>query len=213
MTTEDKLRTKIMDIANFYAVNETYEWNDRLNELIEVYNTHKPLTRNIKYSKDMNPNGWCALFVSAVYILAGLSDLIVTEIGAWEFKDNAKKCGEWKSRESGYIPKRGDIVVYSWDAVKDSKKYTQYHVGIITNSDASINYSTEGNVASRVMMIATPPNDKRIEGYWAVNFEEYAAKLEREMILPVIPKKAGVYDLRCEVMEDGKSEVYWNPVR
>lgn len=213
MTTEDKLRTKIMDIANFYATNETYEWNDRLNELIEVYNTHKPLTRNIKYSKDLKPNGWCALFVSAVFILAGLSDLIVTEIGAWEFKDNARKRGQWKARGS-YQPKRGDIVVYSWDATNEKgEKYSQYHVGIITNSDEKINYSTEGNVSSRVLMVAHEPNDKTIEGYWSVPFEELAEKIDREMILPVIPKKAGVYDLRCEVMEDGNSEVYWNPVR
>lgn len=207
MKTADELRNKIYNIANFYADNATYEWNDRLKELIDVYNNHEPLTRNIKYKPELG--GWCGLFVSAVYILAGLSDLIVTEIGAWEFKDNARKAGLWKGRDSGYIPKRGDIIVYSYPKTDEKGKvYTQYHVGICTNADANVIYTTEGNVSDRVLMLAHNPNDKTIEGYWSVDFEGYIQRLEEVQQLPPLPDQDGRYKI-VGTVKDGTGSVEW----
>lgn len=190
MMTEIELRRLVTDLANHYCEIGTYEWNPTLNKLIDTYNDHKPLTRNVKYKPDIG--GWCGLFVSDMFILNGMADLIVTEVGAYEFMANAKKVDQWKPRGT-YIPKPGDIIVYAYQTTKDGKPYTQYHVGIVTNADASIIYTTEGNVQQRVLMKATKPDDKTILGFWAV---DYASLVVPEPDIPVVPAAAGTYTLK-----------------
>lgn len=189
--TEIELRRLVTDLSNHYAEIGTYEWNGTLNKLIEVYNSHEPLTRNVKYRPEIG--GWCGLFVSDMFILNGMSDLIVTEVGAYEFMSNAKARSEWQPR-GNYIPKPGDIIVYAYQMTKDGKPYTQYHVGIVTNADATVVYTTEGNVQNRVLMKATKPNDKTILGYWAVPYDKLVVP---EPEIPVVPARNGTYTLKA----------------
>lgn len=190
MMTEIELRRLVTDLANHYCQIGTYEWNATLNKLIEVYNDHRPLTRNVTYRPEIG--GWCGLFVSDMFILNGMADLIVTEVGAYEFMKNAKERDQWKPRGS-YIPKPGDIIVYAFETRKDGKPYTQYHVEIVTNADASVVYTTGGNIQQRVMMMAHKPDDKTILGYWAV---DYASMVVPEPEIPVVPAKVGTYTLK-----------------
>lgn len=184
--TEKELRMLVVNMANHYAEIGTVEGGPTCNKLIEIYNEHKPLARGVKYSYDIG--GWCGVFVSDMFILTGLSSLIVTECGAWEFKDNARKAKQWKARGT-YIPKSGDIIVYSYRAYKqDGTAYTQYHVGIVTNADASVIYTTEGNVSDRVLMLRHDPDDKTIEGFWSV---DYASLVQQDP--EGIPAEPGTY--------------------
>lgn len=198
--TESELRNQVASLAEQYAISgKIYEWSEGLERLIDIYNDHRPLTRGIAYKPSLG--GWCALFVSDLFIETNLSELIVTEIGAYEFMVNAKAAGCWKPRGT-YIPKRGDIVVYAFQAVKDGKEYTQYHVGLCTNASAKDNiiYTTEGNVQDRVLMLAHQPSDKTILGYWAV---DYASAVTPDTIsvseLPAPPKRNGTYTLTAVV--------------
>lgn len=205
--TERELRMLVVDMANHYAEIGTVEGGPTCNKLVDIYNNHQPLARGVKYSYDIG--GWCGVFVADMFILTGLSDLIVTECGAWEYKDNARKAGQWKAKGS-YIPKSGDIIVYSYQAYKpDGKAYTQYHVGIVTNADANIVYTTEGNVADRVQMLAHQPNDKTIEGYWAVPYDK---KVVVEEGIPAIPKEQGEYSLRAVRNAAGEGWKEWRKV-
>lgn len=195
--TEQELRDKVAGLAEYYAKKgDVYEWSPELERLIEVYNNHKPLTRGIAYKPELG--GWCALFVSDLFIETDLSDLIVTEIGAYEMMANAKACGQWKARGT-YIPKRGDIIVYAYQTTKDGKPYTQYHTGLVTNSSESVVYTTEGNVQDRVLMLAHAPSDKTILGYWAVDYASKATKEIPVKELPCPPSKTGTYTLKAVV--------------
>ena len=184
--TERELRMLVVDMANHYAEVGTVEGGPTCNKLVQIYNEHKPLARGVVYSYDIG--GWCGVFVADMFILTGLSGLIVTECGAWEYKDNARKAGQWKPRGS-YEPKSGDIIVYSYKAYKEGKSYTQYHVGIVTNASLKDNvvYTTEGNVADRVQMLRHEPDDRTIEGYWAVDYASLAG--EDPEGLPTTPGK------------------------
>lgn len=196
--TESELRNQVASLAEQYAVSgKIYEWSEGLQRLIDIYNEHRPLTRGIAYKPSLG--GWCALFVSDLFIETELSELIVTEIGAYEFMVNAKAAGCWKPRGT-YIPKRGDIVVYAFQAVKDGKEYTQYHVELVTSADSSVVNTTGGNVNQRVMMMAHKPDDKTILGYWAV---DYTSAVTPDTIsvseLPAPPKRNGTYTLKATV--------------
>lgn len=204
--TEIELRNQVAGLAEDYARSgKIYEWSPELDELIKVYNDHRPLTRGIAYKPSLG--GWCALFVSDLFIQTDLSDLIVTEIGAYEFMVNAKARGQWKPRGT-YIPKRGDIVVYAYQAVKDGKEYTQYHVAIVTSADSTVINTTEGNVQDRVLMLAHRPDDKTILGYWAV---DYASAVTGDIAvseLPAPPRANGTYTLKA-VVSNKKTTFKW----
>lgn len=196
--TENELRDKVASLAEQYAISgKIYEWSEGLERLIKIYNDHRPLTRGIAYKPSLG--GWCALFVSDLFIETDLSNLIVTEIGAYEMMANAKAWNQWKPRGS-YIPKRGDIIVYAFQTTKDGKPYTQYHTELVTSADSSVINTTGGNVQQRVMMMAHKPDDKTILGYWAV---DYASAATPDSIsvseLPAPPKKTGTYKLTAVV--------------
>lgn len=196
--TENELRRMVTGLAEAYANSgKVYEWSDELNRLIDVYNNHEPLTRGIAYKPSLG--GWCALFVSDLFIETDLADLMVTEIGAYEMMANAKAWGQWKARGT-YIPKPGDIIVYAYQTTKDGKPYTQYHTGIVTNADSTIVYTTEGNVQDRVLMLAHSPSDKTILGYWAIDYASKANEMNAVLTeIPVPPKKNGTYTLQAVV--------------
>lgn len=200
--TGTELRDRVAGLAESLAMQDIHEWNAALNDLILTYNNHTPLTRGIAYKPELG--GWCGLFVSDLFIMTDLSDLIVTEIGAYEFMSNAKARGQWKPRGS-YVPRRGDIIVYAYQITKDGQPYTQYHVGLVTNADTSTVYTTEGNVQDRVLMLAHKLSDKTILGYWAV---DYASAATPEItidwsIFPPVPKANGTYTPQV-VVSNGK---------
>jgi hypothetical protein len=203
--TEKELRDKVAGTAEKLALENIVEWNDKLQHLIDVYNACPTIGRGIAYKPSLG--GWCALFVSDCFIFNGLEGLIVPEIGAYEMMANAKKAGQWKARGS-YIPKRGDIVVFGWQATdKNGKEYTQFHTAVVTNASASDNilYTTEGNVSDRVIQAKYYPSDKKILGYWAV---DYASTATPDVpfdwsIFPAPPTKPGRYTPKVVVSNNG----------
>lgn len=204
--TESELRNQVASLAEQYAISgKIYEWSEGLERLIDIYNNHKPLTRGIAYKPSLG--GWCALFVSDLFIENDLADLMVTEIGAYEMMANAKAWDQWKPRGT-YIPKRGDIIVYAYQTTKDGHPYTQYHTEIVTSADANVVNTTGGNINQRVMMMAHKPDDKTILGYWAIDYAKKAEEDKPLTEIPAPPKKNGTYTLTA-VVSNNATTLKW----
>ena len=205
--TENELRNMVAGAAESYAASgEVYEWSPLLKRLIEKYNAYPDIGRGIQYKPTLG--GWCALFASVLFIEQGMADLIIPEIGAYEMEANAKKAGIFRSRESGYIPKRGDLIHYAFPRMDESGKYfTQYHIGVVTNADANVVYTTEGNVTSRVVMKEQHyyKDVEMITGFSAVPYE---SKVIIPPELPPLPKETGLY-IPLAMVDAGKGEIIW----
>ena len=202
--TEIELRRTVTQLAEHYAQSGAiYEWSAGLDKMIRTYNEHIPLARNYKYVKE---GGWCMLFVSDLFIETGLSDIMQTEVGPWEAMQADKAAGRFREPKT-YIPLPGDIIYYYYqDKDASGKKIAWYHVGLVTNADDTIIFSTEGNVQDRVMMLAHKPDDKTIAGFCV---PDYASKIRTDingLPVPAVPDETGVYVLSA--VNNGKKTAY-----
>lgn len=171
--TENQLRQKVADIINAW-VGATKGSAKHL-EILEIYNSHKPLARGYKMQvKD----AYCAATVSAAYIKAGIAEYTGTECGVEKFTVVAKGKGIWVENDA-HTPKIGEACVYDWDDTgKGDCTGAGDHIGIVTQVGASSFVVTEGNmtggkVGKRTMAI----NGKYIRGFICPDFAAIAKKL------------------------------------
>lgn len=171
--TENQLRQKVADIINAW-VGATKGSAKHL-EILEIYNSHKPLARGYKMQvKD----AYCAATVSAAYIKAGIAEYTGTECGVEKFTVVAKGKGIWIENDA-HTPNIGDACVYDWDDTgKGDCTGAGDHIGIVTQEGASSFVVTEGNmtggkVGKRTMAI----NGKYIRGFICPDFATIAKKL------------------------------------
>lgn len=155
--TEKELRNKVVNqISEYYSKNAHQE-------IINTYNSHKPLARG--YKMTMN-DAWCAATVSAVAIATGLTSIIPTECSCEKMIELHKALGSWVENDA-YTPTAGDIIFYDWDdsGIGDCTGFAD-HVGIVINvsSDNTITV-IEGNKSDAVGMRAIPVNSRFIRGY------------------------------------------------
>ena len=143
--TENQLRQKVADIINAW-VGATRGSAKHL-EILEIYNSHKPLARGYKMQvKD----AYCAATVSAAYIKAGIAEYTGTECGVEKFVQIAKGKGVWVENDA-HICHVGGACVYDWDDTgKGDCTGAGDHIGIVTqvNSAAGTFVVTEGNMSS-----------------------------------------------------------------
>jgi len=85
---------------------------------------------------------WCAYFISWCARKANIDKSVIPSTGS---VDDFLYYGTKHIAADGYIPKRGDIVVYG-----DST--AQYHVGLVTGYNSKYKYATtvEGNLSEKV---------------------------------------------------------------
>ena len=122
------------------------EANGNFKEILDVYNSHKPLARGYKMKLT---DHWCDCFVSACAIKAGAVDLIGTEVGCEKHIDIFKKKGIWI--EDGTIkPKVGDIIFFNWDDSNQPNDGRSDHVGIVEQQYGSTIVCIEGNQNEKV---------------------------------------------------------------
>ena len=134
-------------------------------EAIKIYNSQKKLPRG--YKMTMNAP-WCAAWVSAVLIKAGVkinydcscSELIKLNKDIWIEDDN-------------YMPKIRDLIIYDWqDSGLRDNKDTPDHVGIVhqvKNNSFSVIERNKGNAVDyRIMQ----KNGKYIRGFITPRYEE-----------------------------------------
>ena len=158
--TEKELRAKVVSIAEKYLGCK--ESNGSHRKIIDLYNSHKPLARGyrVKYT-----DAWCATFVSAVFIEAGLTEIAPTECGCGAMINLYKKIGRWEENDA-YVPSPGDVIMYDWqdNGVGDNTGAAD-HVGIVVSVSGNSIKVIEGNMSDAVGHRTLRVNGKYIRGY------------------------------------------------
>lgn len=144
---ETKVGVTAQDVLNVMRSWIGYsESNGRYLEILNIYNSHKPLARGyaIKPSDE-----WCDATVSAAAIKAGAVDLIGTEVGVEKHVDIFKKKGIWI--EDGSIkPQAGDIIVFNWDDSSQPNDGWSDHIGYVEQVSGNTITCIEGNMSEKV---------------------------------------------------------------
>ncbi|WP_099205799.1 cell wall hydrolase [Scatolibacter rhodanostii] len=106
---------------------------------------------------------WCAIFVSWCADRVGyLSDDIVFKHASCTAGVNTwKSKGLWQERQSGYVPKPGDLIYFLWDLTD----YGSDHIGIVESSDENFVHTVEGNSGDRVEQNTYSLTNVTILGY------------------------------------------------
>ena len=137
------------------------EANGKFKQIIDLYNSHKPLARGyaVKYTDE-----WCDTCVSAAAIKAGAVDLIGTECGCEEHVKIFKNKGIWI--EDGTItPQPGDIIVYNWDDNTQPNDGYSDHIGYVESVSGRTITAIEGNKGEAVGRRTLTVGNGNIRGY------------------------------------------------
>lgn len=131
--------------------------------IIDLYNSQEvlPMDYEVLYT-----DSWCATFVTAAAIKAGLTDIIPPECGCQRQIGLFQELGRWQEQDT-YIPLPGDIIYYAWDE-KPFGDCTGWadHVGIVVGTCWPFVKVIEGNKDDRV--------DYRIVSIWNPTIRGYA---------------------------------------
>lgn len=137
-------------------------------EIIDVYNSHKPLARGyaVKYT-----DAWCSTFVSAVAVKLGYTDIIPTECGCEKHIELFKKLNSFVENEN-VKPEAGWIIFYDWEdnAVGDNKGWSD-HVGIVEKVSGTTITVIEGNINNAVGRRSIQVNGRYIRGYGVPKYD------------------------------------------
>ena len=136
----------------------TKEGSQEHKTIIDIYNGYMDKVRPFKMSMS---DPWCAAFVSACFIAAGLGKAIPIECSCYNMRQTAEK--RRMLRDPGrYVPKPGDIVFY-----KMPGKKVVSHTGIVKSVEGSNMEVIEGNykdsVGIRKCKLSYKPIDSYIE--------------------------------------------------
>ena len=189
---ERELRTKYVSTAQQYLGCKESDGSHK--KIIDLYNTQKPLPRGykLKYTDD-----WCAGFVTAVGIKAGLSDIILPECSCGEMVALYQKAGRWKE-DDNYKPTMGDIIMYDWqDTGAGDNKGWPRHVGIVTDVTNNVISVIEGNKGDAVAYRTLSVGGKYIRGYCLPDYGKMAQSDARA----VVKAKAGLEEATLDYIE------------
>ena len=134
-------------------------------DALKIYNGQKKLPRGYKVTQK---DPWCATWVSAVLIKAGVdfnpecscNELIKLNKDLWVEDDN-------------YMPKIRDLVLYDWqDTGIGDNKGSADHVGIVYQVKNNSFSVIEGNKNNAVGYRVMQKNGKYIRGFITPNYEE-----------------------------------------
>ena len=114
-----------------------------------------------KYGKWFGADGneWCAMFVAWCAYKAGILYTLVPRFGYCEDAYNwYKSRGKYRERQSGYIPKPGDVILFH-----NGRLFN--HSGIVERVEKNIIYTIEGNVSDSVRRGIHDISESKIHGY------------------------------------------------
>lgn len=144
------------------------ESNGTHKQIIDVYNSHKPLARGykVKYTDE-----WCATFVSAVAVKLGYTDIIPTECSCNKMIELLKGLGAWVESDSR-TPAPGDLIFYDWqDSGSGDNTGRSDHVGIVEKVSSGKITIIEGNYSQSVKRRTLAVNGKYIRGYGVPKYD------------------------------------------
>lgn len=131
--------------------------------IIDLYNSQEVLPMDYKV---LYTDSWCATFVTAAAMKAGLTDIIPPECGCQRQIGLFQEQGRWQEQDT-YIPLPGDIIYYARDEEPfgDCTGWAD-HVGIVVGTCWPFVKVIEGNKDDRV--------DYRIVSIWNPTIRGYA---------------------------------------
>ena len=197
------VRDKVVAQAQSWIGKKESDGSHR--EIIDVYNSHKPLARNyaVKYT-----DAWCATFVSAVAIKCGVTDILPTECGCEQMIGLFKKLGEWVENDA-HVPSSGDVIFYDWqDSGSGDDTGGADHVGIVEKVTQNTITVIEGNYSDSVKRRKLQVNGKYIRGFgvprYADSKEETPTQTKTvdELAREVIDGKWGNGDARKKALTE-----------
>lgn len=113
---------------------------------------------------------WCAMFVSWCAFQAGIStEIIPRYCGCVAGMEWFKKQGLFQARESGYIPKAGDIIFFCTVGKADGST----HTGIVYATNDQYVYTIEGNTMDMCAKRSYYLKDLYIVGYGTPNYPSF----------------------------------------
>lgn len=146
---------KILNVARSWIGCK--ESNGSHKQIIDVYNSYTPLPRGYKVKYADN---WCAAYVSACAIKAGLANIIPIECSCGNMITLAKNMGIWEEN-GNIIPTPGDIIIYDWDEVDGWPE----HTGLVESVSGNKETVVEGNKSNAVGRRTLTLGDPCIRGY------------------------------------------------
>jgi hypothetical protein len=163
-------------------------------QIIDVYNSHRPLARGyaVKYT-----DAWCAAFVSAVSVKLGYTDIIPTECSCSKMISLFQNLGVWIEDDSR-TPNPGDIIFYDWqDSGSGDNRGNPDHVGIVEKVSGSEITVIEGNYSNAVTRRTLAVNGTSIRGYAVPRYDAEPKPEEPKkevdpnaLVLPLLKKGA-----------------------
>lgn len=145
-------------------------------EILNVYNSHKPLARGYAIKPT---DAWCATFASAVAIRANCTDVIPTEVSCYYMVEGFKKLGEWIEDES-IRPNVGDYIFYDWqDSGIGDNFGCPDHVGIVVAVSNGVITVIEGNHNDSVSYRDIAVNGKYIRGFGRPKYDSKPSSTDK----------------------------------
>lgn len=175
--TERELRLYLLDVAKSWIGYS--EASGKFKEIIDLYNAQTPLPvgYKVKYTDE-----WCATYVSAVGIKAGLKDIILPECSCVRMIQLYQARGQWMERDD-YVPDIGDIIMYDWqDSGSGDNTGTPDHVGYVAAVNGSNLIILEGNRSQSVGYRYIQVNGVNIRGYCLPDYASKAPEVDDDMM-------------------------------
>ena len=163
----EKKRTAADYLAVWHSWLGWSESNGRHKQIIDIYNSHKPLAQGykVKYTDQ-----WCDVTVSAAAIKAGMVDLIGTECGVERHVQIFKEKDIW-IEDGNIVPKPGYIIVYNWGKSSQPNDGFADHIGVVDSVKEGIIICIEGNRNDAVSYRSVPIGWGNIRGYAAPKYD------------------------------------------
>ena len=166
---EAQTRQKLVDTACGWAGVREDDGSHHF--IIDLYNSLDPLPQDYRVTYD---DAWCAAFVSAAALEAGMTDILPPECSCSRQIKLFQDLGRWEEDDS-YIPLPGDTLYYDWDFPRslDCTGWPE-HVGIVVGTYGPFIRVMEGNMDDGFAGFRTIwRNDWCIRGY---GLPDYASK-------------------------------------
>ena len=157
---ESEARMALVDTACGWAGAREDDGSHRF--IIDLYNTLDPLPQDYTVTYE---DAWCAAFVSAAALEAGMTDIIPPECSCSRQIKLFRQIGRWEE-DDGYRPLPGDIIYYDWDFPRsiDCTGWPE-HVGIVVGTWGPFIRVMEGNKDDDASYRIVWQNDWCIRGY------------------------------------------------
>lgn len=198
--TESQIRQKVVGAAKAWLGCNEADGSHK--QIIDLYNSHKPLARGYKLQYS---DAWCAGFVSAVAIKLGLTDIMPTEVGVGEMIKLYQRLGRWKESDS-YIPKPGDVIMYAWgDSGAGDCQSGASHVGIVVSCDGKTITVIEGNKNNAVGYREIAVNGRYIRGFGLPDYASKATETDTPAPAPQPEPAKGVVNVELRMLSKGMS--------